>query len=139
MDCYQLPWKSFEGWILAARPDCRDRLKKRHVKYKDFTSLYPFICKQGVYPVGNHVVLRNRDFKKTTPWSYYGLMHCKVLPPRNVFHPVLPARVKPVGCTAPKLVFTLCRSCAEQDNFQVNACTHFVEERALEGVWTTPE
>ena len=66
-------------------------------------------------------------------------MHCKVLPPQNLFHPVLPGRVKSKGSTAPKLVFTLCRSCAEQANFQVNACTHTVEERALEGVWMTPE
>ena len=139
VDCYQLFWKSFEGRILAARPACRDLLKKYHVKYKDFTSLYPFINKTGIYPVGHPVVLRNREFEKTTPWSYFGLMHCKVLPPQDLFHPVLPARVKPEGCTAPKLVFTLCRSCAELANFQVNACTHTVEERALEGVWTTPE
>ena len=139
MDCYQLVWKSFEGRILAARPDCIERLKKSHVKYKDFTSLYPYINKNGVYPVAHPVILRNRDFVKTTPWSYYGLMHCKVLPAQNLFHPVLPARVKPDGRAAPKLVFTLCRSCAEQANFQVNACTHTVEERVLEGVWTTPE
>ena len=139
VDCYQLFWKSFKGGILAAFPDVTNRLQTRHVKYKDFTSLYPFINKNGVYPVGHPVVLRNREFIRTTPWPYYGLMHCKVLPPRDLFHPVLPTRVKPEGCTAPKLVFTLCRSCATEANFQVNACTHTEEERALEGVWTTPE
>lgn len=135
VDCYQLFWKSFKGRILAARPDCIEMLKKSHLKYKDFTSLYPYINKNGDYPVAHPVILRNRDFVKTTPWPYYRLMHCKVLPAQDLFHPVLATRIKPDGCTAPKLVFTLCRSCAEQANFQVNACTHTVEERALEGVW----
>ena len=134
MCCYQLFWKSCEGQILAARPAYRDLLKKYHMKYKDFTSLYPFINKNGIYPVGHPVVLHNREFEKTMPWSYFRLMHSKVLPPQDLFHPVLPARVKPEGCTAPELIFTLFCSGNEQANFQVNACTHTVEERALEGV-----
>ena len=66
-------------------------------------------------------------------------MHCKILPPRDLYHPVLPQRVKQEGAVAEKLVFTLCRSCAEAANFVINGCEHDEEGRALEGKWTTPE
>ena len=81
VDCYQLFWKSFKAGILAAFPNVIQRLRKHHIKYKDFTSLYPYINKHGTYLVGHPVIMRNRDFLKKPPWPYYGLMHCKIVPP----------------------------------------------------------
>ena len=54
---------------------------------------------------------------------------CKVIPPRGLYIPVLP--VKSNG----KLIFSLCRSCAE-DRLQ-STCTHIDNEREFKGTWVT--
>ncbi|XP_070158004.1 uncharacterized protein [Polyergus mexicanus] len=55
-----------------------------------------------------------------------------VLPPRDLFHPVLPYRVQG------KLLFALCRSCCE--TFSQVPCTHDdAREREFEGTWVTCE
>jgi len=61
-----------------------------------------------------------------------GLMRCTVLPPRDLYHPVLPYR-----CNG-RLLFRLCRTCAEsgsQDQFSHNT----VSERALTATWIMHE
>src|SRR2546421_4438405 len=63
--------------------------------------------------------------------SYFGFVKCKVLPPRQLKHPVLPYR------TGDKLVFPLCHKCAVQQN--QNTCTHANTERVLTNTWTTAE
>lgn len=60
-----------------------------------------------------------------------GLIRCRVLPPRDLFHPVLPHRVRG------KLLFALCRSCCE--TFSQTPCTHNDSEREFEGTWITCE
>lgn len=62
---------------------------------------------------------------------YEGLIKCKVLPPQNLLHPVLPHR-----CNN-KLVFPLCATCAE--NCQQDQCQHSDAERALDGAWVSLE
>ena len=59
--------------------------------------------------------------------EYFGLVKCTVLPPRGLFHPVLPYR----ACG--KLMFPLCRTCADTTNKAV--CTHTDAERAITGTW----
>jgi len=59
------------------------------------------------------------------------LIRCKVLSPRNLFHPVFPYRIKR------KLLFALCRSCCE--TFSQAMCTHNPEEREFEGIWVSCE
>ncbi len=112
-------------------------IEKRHLKYADVVSLYPYINKYGKYPVGHPVVLRNVDFNYDRD-AYFGLMHCIMLPPRDLFIPLLPFRFETrEGYT--KLIFALCRSCAQEGNVS-RACDHENEcDRWLEGVWTTPE
>ena len=56
---------------------------------------------------------------------------CKVLPPKQLLHPVLPTRVDG------KLLFHLCRSCAEMHN--QGLCEHTDEERQFWGAWPTVE
>jgi len=64
--------------------------------------------------------------------SVEDLVRCKVLPPRNLFHLVLPYRVKG------KLLFALSRSCCEI--FLQAMCTHNrPEEREFEGIWVSCE
>ena len=58
-------------------------------------------------------------------------MKCSVLPPRALYHPVLPYR------TQGKLMFPLCRTCV--DNLQQEPCHHSDAERTLHGTWVTLE
>ena len=63
--------------------------------------------------------------------SYFGLIKCTVLPPRGLFHPVLPYR------TQDKLMFPLCRTCADVCN--QTSYTHTEHERAIIGTWCSVE
>lgn len=96
-------------------------------------SLYPYVCKWKKYPTGNPVVIYGDDLNRYTNSieSFEGLVKCKILPPRSLYTPLLPSHI------GGKLIFTLCRSCAEHKN--VNSCSHNEEERALLGVWVTEE
>ena len=105
------------------------------IRYVDYTSLYLSVNKHCLYPVGHPQIISN------PPQSidhYFGLALCKVLPPYNLYHPVLPYR-----CQG-KLVFPLCRTCAET---QIKLplyerspfCCHDREERVFTGTWSTPE
>ena len=60
---------------------------------------------------------------------------CKVVPPRKLYHPVLPQRIKVDSYE--KLVFTLCKTCAETRN--QNVCKHTDNQRSFIGTWTTDE
>ena len=97
------------------------------IKYYDFCSLYPYIQKYGVFPIG-HPVLITENFESID--KYFGLVKCKVLPPKKLYAPVLPAR-----CDN-KLVFSLCNKCSIQKKVK---CEHLNHERALEGTWVTLE
>ncbi|GFT14925.1 uncharacterized protein TNCV_3483701 [Trichonephila clavipes] len=97
-------------------------------KYIDFTSLYPWVNKYCEYPVG-HPEIITKDFRDID--SYFGLVKCKVFPPKKLFHPVLPFR-----CNG-KLMFPLCRTCAETLNQKT--CSHTEEERSITGTWVTEE
>ena len=56
------------------------------LKYVDYTSLYPYTCKYGIYPLGHPEIYYGEDI----PDSVQGLLKCKMVPPSNLFHPVLP-------------------------------------------------
>ena len=67
--------------------------------------------------------------------SWYGIIKCKVVPPKGLYPPILPQRIK-VG-SYEKLVFTLCKACTETRN--QNKCKHSDKERSFIGTWTTDE
>ncbi|XP_078531047.1 uncharacterized protein LOC144817954 [Lissotriton helveticus] len=98
------------------------------IHYYDFTSLYPFVNKMKVYPLG-HPTIIYRDFKPLS--EYFGLVKCEIYPPRQLYFPVLPYRVEG------KLLFPLCRTCAEFK--EVGGCSHTEEQRMLTGTWCTIE
>ena len=62
---------------------------------------------------------------------YEGLVKCSILPPRDLYIPLLPTHIND------KLMFVLCRTCTEKNN--LDKCTHSKQERALTGVWVTEE
>ena len=90
------------------------------------------MCKYGVFPIKHPQVY----YKDDIPDQVQGLLQCKILPPSRLFHPLLPTRVNG------KLVFSLCRTCAEKGTKNDGAiadCTHTDEERALVGTWVSLE
>lgn len=97
-------------------------------KYVDFTSLYPWVNKYCVYPVGHPEIITD-NFENVD--QYFGLIHCRVLPPRGLYLPVLPYR------SQGKLMFPLCRTCA--DTIQQSHCNHSDDERAFVGTWISEE
>ncbi|TWW53912.1 hypothetical protein D4764_0165560 [Takifugu flavidus] len=112
-------------------------LKLRHtaapdetIHYVDVTSLYPFVNSTCSYLLG-HPVIIYKDFED--PRSYYGFIRATVYPPRGLLFPVLPHKSE-----GGKLLFTLCRTCAETNN-EGGPCEHDDEGRALTGVWVTVE
>ena len=89
--------------------------------YIDFTSLYPFIQKYGKFPIGHQAIITG---------SYFGLVYCRIIPPRRLYHPVLLYHANG------KLHFPLCASCA---NSSQETCNHSEAERCLEGTWVSLE
>ena len=113
-------------------------------RYIDFCSLYPTVQYYQKYPIGHPTKIFNPEkYEK----SWYGLIKCKVVPPRKLYHPVLPQRIKVAhkeeegkkkrSIAYEKLVFTLCKACAETRN--QNKCEHTDHERSFIGTWTTDE
>ncbi|CAB4000500.1 DNA polymerase [Paramuricea clavata] len=99
------------------------------VRYVDFTSLYPWASKMTRTIVGHpRIITVNFDEDIST---YFGLIKCTVLPPRGLFHPVLPYRAQG------KLMFHLRRTCA--DTCDQNTCTHSDNEKAIQGIWCSVE
>ena len=120
--------------------------------YVDFCSLYPFALKYFSYPKGHPKrttfgflpLERTRCheipcsfFGKLCPGEhislpYVGVIKVKILPPQNLYHPILPTR-----CNG-KLMFPLCLNCAKNENVRGEChCTH--AERCIEDTWCTPE
>ena len=98
------------------------------IRYEDVMSLYPHVCKRGIFPVSIPTVYHGDDI----PEKVFGIMTCKVLPPRQLYLPVLPARI------GGKLLFALCRTCAEERRQE--SCPHEKrEDRAIVGSWVTLE
>ena len=96
-------------------------------------SLYPWVNKYGIYPV-KHPRILTENFAPISAGNqpYFGLLKLKILPPRKLFHPVLPHR-SPEN----KLCFPLCHTCC--DTQSRGNCTHTEDERALEGTWVSLE
>ena len=106
------------------------------IHYDDMTSMYPCANMKCGYPVGHPEFI---DQPGTTDISkFYGLVKYKILPPYELYHPVLPYRYES------KLLFPLCKTCAQngvkQELLQRSKkCAHSTEERSLTDTWTTIE
>lgn len=98
------------------------------IHYLDFCSLYPSVNKYAEYPIKEPVIL-TKDFGDIR--DYFGIAKIKILPPRGLYHPVLPLKIND------KLTFSLCRTCAKKQNQE--PCTCSDDDRCLLGTWCTPE
>ncbi|XP_062578112.1 uncharacterized protein LOC134240005 [Saccostrea cucullata] len=111
-----------EAFKLHAQAD-----ENTSIKYFDVTSLYPFINKTGKIPLGRpQIVTENFDLLQ----NYEGLIKCRILPPKNLYMPVLPSKINN------KLLFGLCRTCMEK---QIQTCEHTDRKRMITGTWVTDE
>jgi len=85
------------------------------------------------FPLG-HPKIHVGDFQPmdTVHLRYRGLYKCTVLPPDQLYIPVLPVRTD-----TKRLMFPLCHTCAATE--QQLPCQHSAEERQLSGTWTHVE
>ena len=107
-------------------------LENERLRYLDFTSLYPFVLKNRRFPTGHPDIMTDfADCASFRDKQYFGFAYVTILPPRNLFLPVLPYR------SGGKLLFGLCRSCMDS---RTSVCRHeAVTQRALTFCYTTCE
>ena len=60
-------------------------------KYVDICSLYPTVNFFDEYPLGHPTQIK-KDFKDLKAKPYFGFIKCKVVPPKGLYHPVLPRK-----------------------------------------------
>ena len=106
------------------------------IRYYDFMSLYPYVNKNCEYPEGHPTIISQPN--TTDISNYFGIVKCDILPPKGLYHPVLPLR------QGGKLTFPLCKTCVqnelEKPFLERSAiCNHTNDERTLQGTWCTPE
>ncbi|XP_036145305.1 uncharacterized protein LOC118646457 [Monomorium pharaonis] len=110
----------------------------KKIRYVDVCSLYPFVLKTGAFPIGHPDIYIGEECDRLirTALNFNfdnveGLVRCRVFPPRNLYHPVLPF------CVNDKLIFGLCRSC---ETFSKTHCTHdSPSDREFAGTWVSCE
>jgi len=102
------------------------------IKYIDVCSLYPAVMFYDDYTIDHPTkIFQPKVYDK----NWFGLIKCKILPPQDLYIPVLPVKIKMEK--SEKLVFALCRTCAETQ--QSCKCEHSEGERVFVGTWTTVE
>lgn len=101
------------------------------ILYYDVTSLYPYINKYGSYPLGTPKILLGKDLNNRTVFDVEGLLKVDVLPPRQLYHPVLGVKLHN------KLMFILCFKCAKDKN--PDKCTHSDADRMFHGTYIANE
>ena len=86
-------------------------------KYIDVVSLYPTVMYYDKFPIGHpEKIVKPEKYDN----NWFGFIHCKVIPPRWLYLPVLPYKQKTKQ--SQKLLFGLCRTCMERIDAK---CTHF--------------
>ena len=106
------------------------------IHYIDVTSLYPWVNKTCVYPKGHPRIISTLGHIDIH--QYFGLIQCQILPPRELYHPVLPYRHDD------KLLFPLCATCVQDEMpkrpwDRSAECSHTDDQRVLKGTWCSPE
>ena len=101
--------------------------KDEQILYYDFTSLYPYVNKNAVYP--------KTSWTRDIPTSrLVSALQVTILPPTNLYHPVLPVR------TNDKLTFPLCEARVEEEMAKTMldrtcVCHHTNKQRQILGTW----
>ncbi|KAK3926595.1 putative DNA polymerase [Frankliniella fusca] len=109
-----------------------DLAKGEKIKMVDVVSEYPNANLRGEYPYGHPTLYLEGDPHMPPPDTWNGVVKCTVLPPRDLYLPVLPYKAKG------KLMFPLCRTCVDQENTEM--CHHNdPKQRQLTDTWCAPE
>ena len=104
------------------------------IQYVDVMSLYPYVCKYFKFPIGHPVIhVGNACQDMQAMLLKDGLTKCSILPPRHLYHPVLPF------CCNKRQLFCLFRSCVIEQNRTEGCTDETVAERALTGMWVLEE
>ena len=122
------PRDAFYGGRTNAVKLYHETLGNKKIGYIDICSLYPMVLKNDEFPVGIPEVITSPTSTKIS--HYFGLVQCRVRPPRGLYHPCLPYR------SNGKLMFPLCRTCSEELNTKTRYVCDY-EKRDLKGTWTT--
>ena len=117
-------------------------------------SLYPFVMKYRPFPLGHPEVLTRESLVLAAaqqqqrcpplPWTrveqnpFRGFLLCRVCPPRaqqlGARKPVLPMRTS--GGRDQRLVFSLCRACANSGSPLLPPCSHTEHQRSWVAAYT---
>ena len=124
------PRDAFYGGRVSTFKLFHDAKSNENMLYDDFTSLFPYINKYSKYPVGLPTII-HANFDDNID-SYFGLIQCDILPPTNLYIPLLHWRA-----SNGKLTFALCKTCASTE--QQTPCRHGDKARAFRGVWISEE
>ena len=127
-----LPSEAFSGGRTEIFTLFKEAEEDEEIQYLDFVSLYPAIQMEAQLPISHPQIIFGHEIKQGTIEGLFGLVKLKILPPKDLFIPVLGIHLQ-----NGKFVFPLCRTCA--DNLQIHKCHHTEKERALMGVWVTSE
>ena len=109
-----------------------DLTKGEKIKMVDVVSEYPNANLRDRYPYGHPTIYVEGDPEIPPVNRWNGVVKCTVLPPQDLYVPVLPYK------TGGKLMFPLCRTCAETESKEL--CLH--TDPALHhitGTWCAPE
>ena len=121
------------GRTSALRSYVKANLKSGEtVKMADVVSEYPNANLRGRYPFGHPEIFLEGDSHMPHVSEWNGVIKCTVLPPRDLLLPVLPYKF------AGKLLFPLCRTCAETESKEL-CCHNDPTLRQLTGTWCAPE
>jgi hypothetical protein len=102
------------------------------IQYVDVMFLYSYICKYFKFPIGHPAIHVGDDCLDIDAMIQKdGLMKCTVLPPKHLFHPVLPFR-----CNS-RLLFYV--DLALYSIIEPRTTHETVAERALTGTWVLEE
>ena len=118
--------------VIRTFHDCKTDPKPSELHYRDAISLYPYVLRDKRMPKGHPILYHITTDEIGHISQYFGLVRLKILPPTDLFLPLLPHKTK-----GGKLVFGLCRTCA--DNVQTGICQHSDDDRAIVGTYTTEE
>ena len=95
-------------------------------------SLYPFVLWEFDYPRGPPIRVTS-NFKDIS--NYFGIAKVRVIPPKDLFFPVLPLKT-----SNGILAFPLCCKCANlKPQSEEYVCNHTEDQRSFTVTVTTPE
>ena len=120
---------SFYGGRVNAAKLYHESTTEEKILYYDFCSMYPYVIKYCRFPVGPPTIIK--EFSSMDISAFFGLIFCRILPPKKLYFPVLPTRQHG------RLMFVLCDACGEALNQE--ECGHYDLDRCLVGTWVTEE